>query len=70
MIYKQQVIEILITGDNMFELILCSADKSGCIDCDYSKEGLCDWPYKKGITIVDIMILTEVIKSDVNYTGQ
>ena len=32
-------------------------------DCEYAKDGLCDWPYLYGLTLQEVRYLTELLKT-------
>jgi len=40
----------------------CPAGKKECPCQDYAKQGLCDWPYKNGMTLEEIQQTTQLKK--------
>lgn len=41
----------------------CPENKDSCPCQEFSKEGLCDWPYRYDLTLQEARYLTELLKT-------
>lgn len=41
----------------------CTEGKTFCPCPEYSKEGLCDWPYRNGLDLPELRYMTELLQT-------